>query len=225
MSNKHIEGRLVGKGNGGACKLMTSGGKGLKGADQTDRKDRETQHLFTSAIFAAHTWRNPLWSSACSSLQSRFSSCPSAWAPEPVPEPDTLPELLCHEVCHLCPLRELTPAHPVPGVQRQPLWGPGCGYRANEWVCPLLRYSSPPHPCMSWEPVPEISLCGNPFPPGLGEWPLVLLYSGIISSIYEPSLIKETQRKRVTCLTSDRVWSPSAVFSKCLFFYYNPQKK
>ena len=55
MSNKHVEGRLVGKGNGGACKLMTSGGKGLKGADQTDRKDRETQHLFTSAIFAAHT--------------------------------------------------------------------------------------------------------------------------------------------------------------------------
>lgn len=150
---RHVEGGRWEKGNGGDWTLMLWRKRPGRDADQTGGKESAVQRLWSGVLAAVPSRKNLLWSAACSSLPFRLSGCSGPWAPEPVPEPDTLPLLLCHEVCHLCPLCELTPAHPVPGMQRQSLRGPGCGCRASEWFCLPLRYRNP----LPWVPAATCS--------------------------------------------------------------------
>ena len=157
--NSHVEGKLLGKGNRGTARrywLEERAQKGRKSNWQQEERMRTLSLKCSVSLLQPHLQllpETPYCDVLPVSLQFRFSRCPSPWAPEPVSEPDPVPELLCHEVCHLCPLCELTPALPVPGMQREPFWGPGLGCRASKWFCLLPRYStSPPNPIthISW---------------------------------------------------------------------------
>lgn len=144
--NSHLERRQVGKGNRGAarwCWVEEGAQTGCRSNWQQGEKVRNLS--LKSSVSLLWPYLQPLPERPDSDVlpvspQFRFSWSPSPWAPEPVSEPDALPELLCHEVCHLCPLCELTPALPVPGMQRQSFRGPSLGCRASKWFSLLPRY-------------------------------------------------------------------------------------